>query len=123
VSNVYPADWRIVTLGDITAFSQYGINSPSGDGNTYPMLRMNNIQNGSLDTTNLAYVELGSEEFEHFRLYSDDILINRTNSLELVGKSSIFRLLGDFVFASYLVRFRFIDDAYPLFVHYYLNSE
>ncbi|MDX1990809.1 MAG: restriction endonuclease subunit S [bacterium] len=118
-----PQHWKVATLGEISKFSQYGINSPSGGGSRYPMLRMNNIQAGHLDTTDLVYVELNEDEFKHFRLEPNDILINRTNSIDLVGKSSIFQLEGDYVFASYLVRFRLVDDVYPLFVHYYLNSE
>ena len=62
-------------------------------------------------------------ELKRYRLDSGDILINRTNSAELVGKAGLFDLAGDYVFASYLIRLR-IDRrvADPAFVNYAINS-
>lgn len=49
-------------------------------------------------------MDLGEGDFEKFRVQKTDILFNRTNSYELVGKAAIFDLDGDFTFASYLAR-------------------
>nr|WP_052568496.1 restriction endonuclease subunit S [Ktedonobacter racemifer] len=50
-------------------------------------------------------------------------MINRTNSFELVGKTATYNLVGEHVFASYLVRFRLVSSVIPAFVSYFLNSE
>lgn len=121
--NQIPSDWKCQTLGDICVNSQYGINSASGKGKFYPMLRMNNLQNGKIDTRDLTYIELSASEFEKYSLKVDDLLINRTNSYELVGKTALFNLKEEYVFASYLVRFQLDRSVVdPRYVSYWLNS-
>ena len=74
--------------------------------------------------SDLAHVNLSDAQATEYRLCTDDLLINRTNSYELVGKTAIFDLPGDIVFASYLVRFQLDKtQVFPRFVHYFLNSE
>jgi restriction endonuclease S subunit len=66
---------------------------------------MGNLRNGHLDVSDLKHVELASSDIAHYRLRPGDILINRTNSLEHVGKAAVFNLQGGpWVYASYLVR-------------------
>lgn len=85
---------------------------------------MNNINDGSLLVSDLVYVTLSKNELERFRLDTGDILFNRTNSYELVGKTALFDLEEDYVCASYLVRFKLIQDkADPHFVNYFFNWE
>jgi len=67
---------------------------------------MNNLQDDGWDLRSLKYIELGQREFDTYRLIPGDVLINRTNSKELVGKCAVFQEPGDWVFASYLVRLR-----------------
>lgn len=119
-----PFDWSWAYLGEVIAFSQYGINAASAVDARYPMLRMNNLKDGRIDNSDLVHVDLSDEEYSAYKLELDDLLINRTNSYELVGKTSLFELEGDYVFASYLIRFRFnLDVVFPKFVHYFLNSK
>ena len=98
--------WSVVLLGDLTKSSRYGISSranlePMG----VPILRMGNIVDGYLDFSNLKYVELPDGKKGKYLLRPGDVLINRTNSLELVGKAATFdRQDGEWIFASYLVR-------------------
>ena len=54
----------------------------------------------------MKYIELDERELDPYKLASEDILFNRTNSKELVGKCAVFRESGDWVFASYLIRIR-----------------
>jgi len=49
-------------------------------------------------------------------------LFNRTNSIDLVGKSGIFELEGEYVFASYLIRLQTNKKMNPHFLNFYLNS-
>lgn len=112
-------------LGKIVSSVQYGTSqkaSPNGSG--VPILRMGNIQNGSLDTSDLKFIELPKKELEKYRLNDGDILFNRTNSLELVGKAATFQgESGDWVFASYLVRIVVNrSKAVPEYVTAVINS-
>ncbi len=86
---------------------QYGISEratsePIGT----PMLRMVNLQDDAWDLAELKYTQMPSEELEPYLLHEGDILFNRTNSKELIGKCQVFDLPGRFVFASYLIRVR-----------------
>jgi hypothetical protein len=67
---------------------------------------MGNIQSGKIVTNDLKYLHLGPKERTKLLLKNGDILVNRTNSAELVGKCVVFDLEGEYVFASYLIRLR-----------------
>lgn len=120
-SDPYPT----VPLGKVLSKVQYGTSQKSSaTGNGIPILRMGNIQNGSLDTGDLKFIELPDSERRKYRLSEGDILFNRTNSLELVGKAATFHeLTGDWVFASYLVRL-VVDrsQALPEYITAVINS-
>ncbi len=114
----------VVALGEVVELVQYGCSSlakeePVG----VPMVRMNNLQNDGWDFRDLKYIELGEEELERYRLEVGDLLFNRTNSKELVGKCDMFTELGSWVFASYLIRVR-LDSAkmLPQFAADFLNT-
>jgi len=83
---------------------------------------MNNLQNDGWDFTDLKYIELPGRELETYRLQVDDILFNRTNSKELVGKCEVFREPGDWVFASYLIRMQLAKGVSPQFVSDFLST-
>lgn len=88
-----------------------------------PILRMNNLQADGWDFTDLKYVQITDEELARWRLERGDIVFNRTNSKELVGKCEVFDREGTWVFASYLMRLR-VDrkKAEPEFVAAFLNT-
>ncbi len=117
-----PEGGDVVRLGDVIKGTQYGISmrgNPEGD---YPILRMNNLIDGRIETLDLQYVDLDDDAFEKFRVNPGDILFNRTNSFELVGKTSLFNIRDVFVFASYLVRaVPDITKLSPEYINYYLN--
>ncbi|WP_406677726.1 restriction endonuclease subunit S [Neomoorella carbonis] len=117
-----PEHWEVVRLGEAIINTQYGLSLRGSTNGKYPILRMNNLIEGSINTSDLQYVNLDLQQLERFRLNKGDILFNRTNSFELVGKASLFALEGDFVFASYLIRI--ITNKMrlaPGFLNYYLN--
>lgn len=119
-----PDHWSLSTVDDVTSVCQYGLSIPLHEEGQYPILRMMNYDDGVIVANTLKYVDLDNSTFADFRLEPDDILFNRTNSADLVGKVGIYRLDGDFVFASYLVRLRAdADKILPAFLNYYLNSE
>lgn len=89
--------------------AQYGLNTSMDEPGAQPagtrIFRMNELIEGRLvDNGRMKTVNLPAEEIARYRLAKGDILFNRTNSLEHVGKSALFDLDGEFVFASYLVR-------------------
>ncbi len=102
---------------------QYGSSTKantSGDG--VAILRMNNIVDGSLRYADIKHVVLGSSERESLELNRGDILINRTNSKELVGKCAVFDSSESYVFASYLIRLRLNPSlANPEYISYFIN--
>jgi type I restriction enzyme S subunit len=88
-----------------------------------PILRMSNLQADGWDFTDLKYVEITDVELARWRLLRGDIVFNRTNSKELVGKCEVFDRDGTWVFASYLMRLRVDrDKAEPEFVAAFLNT-
>ncbi len=111
-------------LGDYVIDDCYGTSEKTKDDDSgTPVLRMGNIQNGSLDIRDLKYLYLNDKEREKLILKDGDILVNRTNSAELVGKCAVFDLKDEFAFASYLIRLR-VDRtrAEPRLLAYYINS-
>ena len=111
-------------LGDYVIDDCYGTSEKTKDDDSgTPVLRMGNIQNGSLDIRDLKYLYLNDKEREKLILKDGDILVNRTNSAELVGKCAVFDLKDEFAFASYLIRLR-VDrtHAEPRLLAYYINS-
>lgn len=83
---------------------------------------MNCQQRGRVVFQNLQYVDIDKKTFDNFRLEDDDLLFNRTNSYELVGRTALFRGNKPAVFASYLIRLR-VDRSKvdPIFLNFLLN--
>lgn len=124
MSEELPEGWEETELGMLTEGFQYGtsVKADSEPSGGIPILRMGNIQDGHLSLEDLKYVPQ-TEELRAFRLLRGDVLFNRTNSPELVGKSAVFDIDSEMVFASYLVRFRPIAGAAdPRFICSWLNS-
>jgi type I restriction enzyme, S subunit len=114
-----------VTLDSILTMVQYGTSQKAhSEGRGTPIIRMNNLVDGQLVLDDLKHVELLDRERKGLILHDGDILINRTNSKELVGKSAVFHETGEYVFASYLIRLR-VDTrrADPEYVAWVLNSK
>ena len=117
--------WPLVRLGNLTKSSKYGISIKAEKKQIgIPMLRMGNIVDGYLDFSDIRYARLPEDQKQKHLLYPGDVLINRTNSLELVGKAATFdRGDGDWVYASYLVRIRVdIGQVLPEYVTATINS-
>ena len=102
-----PADWEVVSLGEVIGSTTYGTNIQLGRDGAVAVLRMNNLQGGELDLRDVRRADLSEKESNDLSLVPGDILFNRTNSRDLVGKVAIVRDLEQPVsFASYLIRLR-----------------
>lgn len=87
------------------------------------MLAMGLPRGRRLDVCDLKYLHLSTKDRENLLLSKGDILVNRTNSAELVGKCAVFDLEGEYAFASYLIRLRLDRTrADPRLVALYINS-
>lgn len=118
-----PLGWTWVTVDQITYDLTYGSSAKSTeDSDGVPVIRMGNIVNGALDLSELKYLPFDHPEFPRLLLRSGDLLFNRTNSPELVGKSAVYEgSTGPMSFASYLIRVRTVGYSSHLLAMY-LNS-
>ncbi len=124
LSDVLNREWPIVELGSVVHGTQYGLSINAGSDGRYPMLRMMNLEEGLCVENDIKYVDLNDKDFESYRLVRGDVLFNRTNSYELVGRTGVYELEGDHVFASYLVRIKTLPEKLePQFLTLYLNSD
>jgi type I restriction enzyme S subunit len=120
-----PAGWCWATVDQCAGLIQYGTSAKTDSGTDgVPVLRMGNIRtDGTLDLTDLKFLPPTHEEFPALLLESGDLLFNRTNSAELVGKTGHYRgAPSPSSFASYLIRVRMSEGTMPAIVGYALNS-
>ena len=119
-------DWPMVELGEICDRLQYGLSSRlNADKEGYKTFRMNELVDGKcIDGGEMKYADISAPDFEKYRLFRGDILFNRTNSFEHVGRTGIFDLEGLYCFASYLIRLTLSKRcAKPSYVNAFMNSE
>jgi type I restriction enzyme S subunit len=119
------AGWVWSRIGEAVLFTQYGTSqksNPSEKG--VPVLTMGNVQDGLVVWSNEKRIPETSEDLPALYLRKFDILYNRTNSAELVGKTGIY--LGDDgvrTFASYLIRLRpSLLSSNPRFLNMAMNT-
>jgi len=110
-------------IDDVLSLSQYGTsNKSNSEKRGYPILGMTNITyDGRLKLEPLSYVELSDKEFRELRLEKGDIIFNRTNSTDLVGKTTFWNYDFDAVIASYLVKLKLKKNVLPEYFVAFLN--
>ena len=116
--------WKVVTIGDVVTEVRYGTSKPAVEGGRYPYLRMNNLTaDGHLDLNDLKFIDVSDDEIEKYVVRKGDVLFNRTNSIELVGKTAVFDLSEDMVIAGYIIRVRLNEKLLPEVLSQYMNLE
>ena len=119
-----PKGWEFVTIGDVVTEVRYGTSKPAVEGGKYPYLRMNNLTaDGHLDLHDLKYIDISDDEIEKCVVRKGDVLFNRTNSIELVGKTAVFDLSEDMVIAGYIIRVRLNEKILPEVFAEFMNLE
>lgn len=113
--------WIEGKLGEFIKKPSYGTSSKSNKEGLIPVLRMGNLQGGKLDWTDLVYTS-DTIEIEKYKLEYNDVLFNRTNSPELVGKTAIYKSEQPAIYAGYLIRVQCLPDLNPDYLNYHLNS-
>ncbi|MDD1946755.1 restriction endonuclease subunit S [Pseudomonas carnis] len=113
--------WPMVRLGDVAVNFSYGSSAKSQPAGDIPVLRMGNIQGGRLVWDDLVFSS-NPEELKKYSLQVGDVLFNRTNSPELVGKTATYKGEQPAIYAGYLIRVRCSERLISDFLNYCLNS-
>lgn len=116
-----PAHWEVTMLRRVLRSMDYGISESVGMYGNIAILRMGDIVNGTISYQKIGFVDEVSPEL---LLEPGDLLFNRTNSLDQVGKVGLFKVDPGFPvsFASYLVRMRCSELMLPEYLNHLLNS-
>ena len=119
-------DWPMVSFEELCERVQYGLSVPlNEDGRGAKTFRMAELVRGrAFDNGAMKCADIDAKETAKYRLAKGDLLFNRTNSYEHVGRTGIFSLDGEYVFASYLIRLSIKRDlAEPEFVNAWMNTK
>lgn len=120
---LYDKKWKVQQLGEVCKKVEYGTSSKAQPQGELPVLRMGNIQNGRFNWERLVYSH-NEEDNKKYLLNFNDVLFNRTNSPELVGKTAIYKGERPTIFAGYLIRLHRKEDLLDAdYLNYYLNSK
>jgi type I restriction enzyme S subunit len=120
-----PEEWELVRLESIVESYRNGIYKPGEFyGRGVPSVRMYNIEEGKVNTDGAPLLEVTDQELEQYSLTPGDIVINRVNSIGLVGKAGIVpETMGPATFESKNIRLRIYRNLYdPRFLSYFMNS-
>lgn len=121
VSN--PKSWRMIPLGSLLESATYGTSEKSAGGE-FPVLRMSNITyTGQLDLSDLKYMDVDVDKRDRLLVRKGDVLFNRTNSVDLVGKTCAYLLDKPMAYAGYLIRLRPNVHNTAEYISAFLNSQ
>ena len=123
----FPANeqnWPVGKIRDVIQEARYGSSRPAVEGGQYPYLRMNNITyNGELDLTDIKQIDVPESELPKCTVQYGDVLFNRTNSKELVGKTCVYDRDEMMVLAGFVIRVRVNERVLPMFLSRFLNTD
>jgi type I restriction enzyme S subunit len=119
-----PKSFAKGTIRDLVSSANYGTSEKASEQmGQYPILRMNNITyDGGWDFSSMKYVDLDEASAHKYLTQKGDLLFNRTNSKELVGKTAVYMRDEPIAIAGYLVRVRMNERGNAHYVSGYLNS-
>lgn len=117
-----PAGWRVAALGDLCHKPQYGYTASAEDEPVGPkFLRIKDINKSSwIDWASVPHCSIDESDVARYRLHRGDIVIARMAD---PGHGALIEEDRAAVFASYLIRFRPLDQAYARFLQYWLRSD
>jgi len=124
IKGITKSKYPILKVRNLLLSFQYGSSSKASEKPIgTPILRMNNIVNTELNIEDLKYIQIDKFQKKKLLLEKGDLLFNRTNSKELVGKTAVYELNGEYVFASYLIRLKFDSKKVNShYINYLFNS-
>lgn len=111
-----------VSIRKCLELCEYGISIKMNEDRVgHPIFRMDNLKNGFVLDEDMKYAPVEKPTLKKFRLRLNDVLFDRVNSEEFVGRTGIFKLTGDYVFASYLLRLQTNGTISPDVLNLFLN--
>lgn len=119
----HPMDWGLITIKEICKSLNYGTSKKSTFSGKCAVLRMGNLQNGYIDWTDLVYTN-DEKDIQKYSLVKGDVLFNRTNSADLVGKTSLYRGEYPAIYAGYLIKLNYDrKKVVGEYLNYILNTQ
>ena len=119
-----PFEWDTGKIKDAVLDVRYGSSRPAVEGGKYPYLRMNNITyDGKLDLTDIKRIDVPDNELDRCTVRRGDVLFNRTNSKELVGKTCVYNRDEPMILAGFVIRVRVNQRILPEFLSAFLNTD
>ena len=116
-----PDNWRWIRLGDVSKDIRYGYTASAQETGNSKLVRITDIQNGRVDWNTVPFCDVPDNKIKALQLLKDDILIARTGGT--IGKSyKIKDIPTTAVFASYLIRIRFLLIGKENYTKYVMQS-
>lgn len=116
--------YEVTLIRELCSEVKYGTSEKSSENGVFPYLRMNNITyKGYMDFSNLKKINISEKDIHKYLVKKGDILFNRTNSKELVGKTGLITTAQEYIIAGYLIRIRTNQLANPYYIWAHLNSK
>ena len=116
--------YELACIGDVVCDVHYGTSKKASDDGEYTYLRMNNITyGGELDLPDIKRINVPEKEISGCLVKKGDVLFNRTNSRDLVGKTCAFNLDEPMIIAGYIIRLRMNGRVLPEYLSTFLNLE
>lgn len=128
IFGTFPANekgWETGTIRDVVKNVRYGSSRKASIGSSgkYPYLRMNNITyKGDLDLSDIKTIDIPDSELLKCSVRKGDVLFNRTNSKELVGKTCVYNRTELMVLAGFIIRVRVNEKMLPEILSEFLNT-
>ena len=119
-----PHGYDVQTIGDVASDVHYGTSKKASESGRYKYLRMNNITyGGELDLSDLKYIDVEEKDLKGCLVQKGDVLFNRTNSRDLVGKTCAFNLDEPMIIAGYIIRLRMNGKIAPDYLATFMNLD
>lgn len=116
--------YEVGHVGDVVCDVHYGTSKKASDDGKYTYIRMNNITfSGELDLTDTKRINVSDKDLAGCAVKRGDVLFNRTNSRDLVGKTCVFNLDEPMVIAGYIIRLRMNGCVLPEYLSTFLNLD
>lgn len=116
---ILPDGWEWCKIGSLCSSIQYGLSNSAESRGTHKLLRITDIQNGSVNWDTVPYTT--TDDPETYMLKSDDIVFAKTGAT--VGKSFLISQLPyESVYASFLIRIRLLKNINPQYIYNFFNS-
>lgn len=114
--------YEIATISNVVKDVHYGTAKKASENGKYIYIRMNNITyDGELDLTDIKHIDVPEKELAGCIVQEGDVLFNRTNSKELVGKTCHFVGKEPMIIAGYIIRLRMNGKVLPEYLSVFMN--